>query len=68
MFRAVIDPIPDESELIVGRIVVPYGLKKRLLSELELFGVSAGSLFCDNIDMMCGEIRDRFESLTGDGQ
>ena len=66
-FETVIDPIPKRHDCIAGIINIPSFVKKTILKELELFGVSEETLFGDNIDCVCKNIKTKFENkVKGD--
>lgn len=52
--------MPKEHECIIEKILIKNDNKKKVLSELALFGVSRRTLFCDNIDIICESIREQF--------
>lgn len=60
VFFSEINPMPKDHECIVGRILVPGSLKEKLLNELTLLGISRRTLFPDNIDVVCDEIKRSF--------
>lgn len=55
-----IEPISKENDSVVYRIIIPTEVKSSIRKDLRLLGVSKELLFLDNVDMVCGEIRDRF--------
>ena len=55
-FSKYIEPIPKDKEHIEKRIIVPQQLKSKLLKQLEILGISEGTLFSDNIDSVCKNI------------
>lgn len=55
-----ISGMPKEHECIIEKILIKNDNKKKVLSELALFGVSRRTLFCDNIDIICESIREQF--------
>ncbi len=59
-FEKVIDPIPKDHSCIAEIIRVPKENKRKILSELLLFGISEETLFGDNIDVVCKSIRESF--------
>lgn len=48
-----IDEIPKEHEDIIMRIIIPSEKKKKMLTDLEILGITESFLFCDNIDKVC---------------
>lgn len=61
-FEADIVPISkNDDSMIVGRIQIPSDAKKSLLHDLDIFGVSKSSLFCDSIETICSEIKNLCE-------
>ena len=66
-FETVIDPIPKDHECIAGVIDIPAPAKTNILRELQLFGISEETLFGDNIDIVCKNIKASFQSkVKGD--
>lgn len=55
-FIKVIDPIKKDADCIADIITIPYTVKKSILNELRLFGITRETLFCDNTDIICKEI------------
>lgn len=60
-FYSYIDKIPKDHECIAGRIIIDKRVKATILKELELFGVTKETLFCDNVDIVCESIKGKFE-------
>lgn len=61
-FEADIVPISkNDDSMIVGRIQIPSDAKKSRLHDLDMFGVSKSSLFCDSIETICSEIKNLCE-------
>lgn len=60
-FEAIIDPIPKDHECICKLIIIPKEIKKLVIKELELFGISREILFADNVDVVCEEITNTFK-------
>lgn len=52
--------IPKSHECVVGCVLVPGRIKESILKELALLGISRRTLFPDNIDIVCDEIRRLF--------
>ena len=59
-FTTKINPIPKDHICIIGKFVVPADLKEQMLKELRLFGISEETLFCDNVDIVCKNIKQSF--------
>lgn len=66
VFESMIDPINKDHPDIRGRIKIPSTIKNKLISELELFGISKDALFCDNIDTICEKITNISMKRIGD--
>lgn len=54
----------DDGNLVKIRLVVPSNVKKSILSELRLLGVSRVSLFPDSIDEVCRDICDSVDGMA----
>lgn len=66
-FETVIDPIPKDHECIAGVIDISAPAKTNILKELQLFGISEETLFGDNIDIVCKNIKATFQNkVKGD--
>jgi len=61
-FQWTIDPIPKDHADIATRFIIPREIKKQTLSDLSVLGISEGSLFCDNVDIVCRGIVDSFRN------
>ncbi len=59
-FTAVIDPVNKESDFVLESIIIPKQIKKQILSDLSLFGISKEGLFYDNVDSVCESIVDYY--------
>lgn len=59
-FEKILAPISKEHEDIVARFIIPKELKEKLLLNLSIFGITESALFCDNIDIVCQEIKNTF--------
>ena len=59
-FEWKIDAIPKDHADIEKRIIIPKDIKKQLLSDLKVLGISEEFLFCDNIDTVCKGIVNDF--------
>lgn len=67
VFASKIKPISKNHECIIGRYIIPASVKQCILKDLKLFGISEESLFCDNVDIVCKNIRKTFEDkVKGD--
>ncbi|MBP3855891.1 MAG: FRG domain-containing protein [Ruminiclostridium sp.] len=55
-FMPNIKPMEKNDSCIIDRFIIPANSKKRLLAELNLFGISQKVLFADSIDTVCEEI------------
>jgi hypothetical protein len=53
MFETIIDPIKKDSEIIAKRIIIPKDIKKSIIEQLRIMGITKSSLFCDNVDVVC---------------
>ena len=60
-FNSFIDNIEKNADSIAGRILVASSVKKKILKELALFGITKETLFCDSIDVVCESIKGKFE-------
>ena len=60
-FEWKIDPIPKDHEDIIMRIIIPCDIKKQLLSDLAVLGITEDFLFCDSVDTVCKGIADSFK-------
>jgi hypothetical protein len=56
-----IDAIPKDHQDIVARIIIPKDIKKQMLSDLSILGITEATLFCDNIDIVCKGIVETFQ-------
>ena len=52
-----IRPISKDSECVVARIQIAAEDKENILRELKFFGISRQTLFPDNVDIVCDEIK-----------
>jgi hypothetical protein len=48
--------------MISGILTIPKEAKQQILSDLALFGIARDTLFCDNIDTVCGGIVNKYKS------
>jgi hypothetical protein len=55
-FDPIIDSIPKDHDDIIGRIIIPEKDKKKIISDLALFGISKETMFSDSIDKVCENI------------
>ena len=60
-FEWTMDPIPKDHPDITARIIIPKELKKQLLSDLAILGITTDFLFCDSLDTVCQGIVDSFK-------
>lgn len=66
-FSKIIEPIDKHDSSISERIIIPKSLKKDLINQLTLFGVSEATLFNDSIDAICKNIKEVcFAKVTGE--
>lgn len=59
-FEWLIDEIPKDHSDITTRFIIPKALKKQLLADLTVLGISEATLFCDSTDIVCKGILDSF--------
>ena len=59
-FDTIIDELPKNHPMILETIIIPKECKKQILRELMLCGVSRDVLFCDNVDVICESITNKF--------
>ena len=65
-FMSIIDPIPKDHEVVLGRIKIRMEDKAAILSDLRSFGISNEALFTDSIDTVCqGIMADAKEKNCG---
>lgn len=55
-FMSIIDPIPKEHKVVLGRIRIGANCKAAILADLRSFGISNEALFTDSIDTVCQSI------------
>lgn len=60
-FESVIDRIPKDHESVIGRMIILKEHKKKILSDLSVFGISEETLFYDNTDIVCKNIARQFQ-------
>ena len=66
-FCANLVPLRKQHKLVSCVIKIPKDVKKQLLIDLSLCGISRDRLFCDNIDIVCSGILDKFnQKIKGD--
>lgn len=63
-FEWKIDAIPKDHSDIVGRIIIPKEIKRQLMIDLSVLGVTKGFLFGDNVDVVCEEIVNTLKRRT----
>lgn len=61
-FETIIDPIRKNDDYIADIITIPIDKKKQLIKELKLFGISEETLFSDNIDIVCKNIKETYQN------
>ena len=65
-FETIIDALPKNHSMVSGVLTIPKESKKQILSDLALCGISKDTLFCDNIDIVCESIVNKYkEKLQG---
>ena len=57
IIKDLIRPISKDSECVVARIQIAAEDKENILRELKFFGISRQTLFPDNVDIVCDEIK-----------
>lgn len=60
-FEWTMDAIPKDHEDIALRIIIPKEIKKQLLLDLSILGITEATLFCDSIDTVCKGIVESFQ-------
>lgn len=50
-----------DDDLIIARIQIPSSFKKQYIKDLEAFGISKDTLFCDDIETICTGIKNSFQ-------
>ena len=66
-FATKINPIPKDHKCIIERYIIPAESKKTIQKDLKLFSISEEMLFCDNIDVVCKNIKHSFQDkVKGD--
>lgn len=63
-FESVIEHLPKEHECIASIIMIPATKKATIIKELELFGINEATLFADNTDVVCKDIKNKFINKT----
>ena len=53
-------PIEGTGSPIVGKVVITPGGKKVIKQELEALGISQATLFPEDIDLFCKELKKQF--------
>jgi hypothetical protein len=61
-FETIIDALPQNHPMVSGILTIPKESKKQILSDLALCGISKDTLFCDNIDIVCESIVNKYKS------
>lgn len=65
-FQWTIDAISKDHEDIVMRFIIPRELKKQILTDLSVLGITESFLFCDSVDAVCKGILDSFKKRCKD--
>lgn len=60
-FEWTMDAIPKDHADIAARFIIPKDVKKQLIMDLAVLGISEEFLFCDNIDTVCKGIVGMFK-------
>ncbi|MFI3327157.1 MAG: FRG domain-containing protein [Clostridia bacterium] len=60
-FDKLIKPIPKDHKAIQKTILIDSTKKEEILNQLKLIGISEETLFADNIDIVCKNIKNRFQ-------
>ena len=60
-FEWTMDAIPKDHTDIAARFIIPKDVKKQLIMDLAVLGISEEFLFCDNIDTVCKGIVGMFK-------
>ncbi len=61
-FVSLIEKLEKDSPMIKGRIIIPKENKKEILNQLSLCGITEAALFCDNTDIKCRGIVNKFKN------
>ena len=61
------EAIPKDHSDIESRIIVPKDIKKQLLIDLSILGITEDFLFCDNVDTVCKGVLDTFRKRYKNG-
>ena len=56
-----ITPLSKNHKCIKARLLISCSAKRKIVSELRSFGITQESLYCDNIDSICGDIKKYVE-------
>lgn len=59
-FSGKISPISKNDDVIESIIIIDAAAKEKILKELERVGINRGTLFPDNIDIICEEIKKTY--------
>ena len=57
-FIKMIEPIKKDNKNIVEIIQIPKNIKKTLIQQLKLLGITEVTLFADNVDVVCKSIKE----------
>lgn len=63
-FDIIIDALPKNHPMVSGVLTIPKECKKQILSDLALCGISRDTLFCDNVDIVCESIVNKFKRIV----
>ena len=56
------DAIPKNHKDIVARLIIPKEIKRQIMADLSVLGISEDFLFCDNVDTVCKGIVNTFKN------
>lgn len=59
-FEWTMDPISKDHPDIIMRFIIPKEIKRQVLGNLSVLGISEDFLFCDNLDTVCRGIVNSF--------
>lgn len=61
-FDWTMDAIPKNHKDIVARLIIPKEIKRQIMADLSVLGISEDFLFCDNVDTVCKGIVNTFKN------
>lgn len=64
IFEQKMEEIKKDDKAIIERYIIPAENKEDILNQLSMLGISKGTLFSDNIDIICEEITNNINSLN----